>query len=147
VEERGAAPYYTNSSQLPVNFTDDLFLALRLQEPLQTRYTGGTVFHIWLGERVPSPEAARTLVRRIFERFRIPYLTLTPTFSICPNHGYLTGAQEFCPFCEERTEIYSRVVGYLRPVEQWNAGKQEEFRDRVSLVPRFPPVPKEPVRP
>lgn len=147
VEDRGAAPYYTNSSQLPVNFTDDLFLALRLQEPLQTRYTGGTVFHIWLGERAPSPEAAKNLVRRIFERFRIPYLTLTPTFSVCPNHGYLTGAQELCPLCEERTEIYSRVVGYLRPVEQWNAGKQEEFRDRVPLVPRFPPVPQAALRP
>ncbi|MBC7221642.1 ribonucleoside triphosphate reductase [Candidatus Bipolaricaulota bacterium] len=134
VAERGAAPYYTNSSHLPVNYTDDLFLALRLQEPLQTRYTGGTVFHVWLGERIPSPEAAKTLVRRIFERFRIPYLTLTPTFSVCPNHGYLVGALEACPLCGERTEVYSRVVGYLRPVEQWNAGKQEEFKDRVSFA-------------
>lgn len=136
VQEREGAPYYTNSSQLPVNYTDDLFLALRLQEPLQVRYTGGTVFHIWLGERVPDAEAAKTLVRRVFERFRIPYLTLTPTFSVCPDHGYLTGAQEACPLCAERTEIYSRVVGYLRPVEQWNSGKQEEFKDRTSFAPR-----------
>jgi anaerobic ribonucleoside-triphosphate reductase len=135
VAERGAAPYYTNSSHLPVNYTDDLFLALRLQEPLQTRYTGGTVFHIWLGEKVPSPEAAKVLVRRIFQRFRIPYITLTPTFSVCPAHGYLSGAHETCPLCGERTEIYSRVVGYLRPVEQWNSGKQEEFKDRVSFAP------------
>jgi ribonucleoside-triphosphate reductase len=141
VRERGAAPYYTNSSQLPVNHTDDLFLALRLQEPLQVRYTGGTVFHIWLGEKVPSPEAAQTLVRRIFARFRIPYLTLTPTFSVCPSHGYLVGAQEHCRACGEPTEIYSRVVGYLRPVEQWNAGKQEEFRDRASFAPRLPLIP------
>ncbi len=138
VRERNAAPYYTNSSQLPVNYTDDLFLALRLQEPLQTKYTGGTVFHVWLGERVPSPEAAKALVQRIFGRFRIPYLTLTPTFSVCPSHGYLRGEQERCPTCGERTEVYSRVVGYLRPVEQWNSGKQEEFKDRLSFVPLVP---------
>lgn len=138
MRERNAAPYYTNSSQLPVNYTDDLFLALRLQEPLQTKYTGGTVFHVWLGERVPSPEAAKALVQRIFGRFRIPYLTLTPTFSVCPSHGYLRGEQERCPTCGERTEVYSRVVGYLRPVEQWNSGKQEEFKDRLSFVPLVP---------
>ncbi len=141
VRERGAAPYYTNSSQLPVNYTDDLFLALRLQEPLQTRYTGGTVFHVWLGEKVPSSEAAKLLVRRIFERFRIPYLTLTPTFSVCPNHGYLLGEQEICPRCGGEAEVYSRVVGYLRPVEQWNSGKQEEFRDRVSFAPKHSAFP------
>ncbi|MGQ9700387.1 MAG: ribonucleoside triphosphate reductase [Candidatus Bipolaricaulaceae bacterium] len=135
VKERGAAPYYTNSSHLPVNFTDDLFFALSLQEPLQIRYTGGTVFHIWLGEKVPYPEAAKVLVSRIFERFRIPYITLTPTFSVCKSHGYLAGEHEVCPMCGERAEVYSRVAGYLRPVEQWNAGKQEEFKDRVPFVP------------
>lgn len=139
VEERGATPYYTNSSHLPVNYTDDLFLALRLQEPLQTRYTGGTVFHIWLGEKVPSSDGAKVLVRRIFERFRVPYITLTPTFSVCPAHGYLSGAHETCPICGGPAEVYSRVVGYLRPVEQWNAGKQEEFRDRTSFVPTTVP--------
>ncbi len=141
VRERGAAPYYTNSSQLPVNYTDDLFLALRLQEPLQTRYTGGTVFHVWLGEKVPSSEAAKLLVRRIFQRFRIPYITITPTFSVCPNHGYLLGEQEICPRCGGEAEVYSRVVGYLRPVEQWNSGKQEEFRDRVSFAPKHSAFP------
>lgn len=135
VKDRGAAPYYTNSSHLPVHYTDDLFLALSLQEPLQIRYTGGTVFHIWLGEQVPSPEAAKVLVRRVFERFRVPYITLTPTFSVCKSHGYLAGKHEVCPVCGEPAEVYSRVVGYLRPVEQWNAGKQEEFKDRVPFAP------------
>lgn len=101
VRERGAAPYYTNSSQLPVDFTDDLFRALKLQEELQTLYTGGTVFHAWLGERLPSPEAVKSLVGRIFANFRIPYLTLTPTFSVCPEHGYLPGENRYCPKCDE----------------------------------------------
>ncbi len=101
VRERGAAPYYTNSSQLPVDFTDDLFRALELQERLQTLYTGGTVFHAWLGERLPSPEAVRSLVAKIFTRFRIPYLTLTPTFSVCPRHGYLPGERQYCPKCDQ----------------------------------------------
>ncbi|MFO8033971.1 MAG: ribonucleoside triphosphate reductase [Candidatus Bipolaricaulota bacterium] len=126
----GSAPYYTNSSQLPVGLTDDLFQALHLQEPLQTRYTGGTVFHAWLGERLPSPEAAKHLVHKAMESFRTPYLTLTPTFSICPSHGYLAGEHKQCPHCSARAEVYSRVVGYLRPVEQWNPGKQSEFHDR-----------------
>ncbi len=124
------APYYTNSSQLPVGLTDDLFHALQLQEPLQTRYTGGTVFHAWLGESLPSPEAAKRLVRKAMESFRTPYLTLTPTFSICPAHGYVAGEHSDCPHCGSPAEVYSRVVGYLRPVEQWNEGKQSEFRDR-----------------
>ncbi len=131
----GRAPYYTNSSQLPVGLTDDLFEALRLQEPLQTRYTGGTVFHAWLGERLPSPEAARRLVRKTMEGFRTPYLTLTPTFSVCPEHGYLAGEHPTCGQCGARTEVYSRVVGYLRPVEQWNTGKQTEFRERKVFRP------------
>jgi ribonucleoside-triphosphate reductase len=136
----GRAPYYTNSSQLPVNLSDDLFQALKLQEPLQTRYTGGTVFHIWLGERLPSGEAARLLVRKAAENFHIPYFTLTPTFSICPSHGYIPGEQATCPKCGEPAEVYSRVVGYLRPVEQWNAGKQAEFHDRRTFRTASTPV-------
>lgn len=101
VREKGAAPYYTNSSQLPVDFTDDLFRALQLQERLQTLYTGGTVFHVWLGERLPAPDAVKSLVAKVFSRFRIPYLTLTPTFSVCPRHGYLPGEVRFCPKCDE----------------------------------------------
>ncbi len=135
VRTQGAAPYYTNSSQLPVHLDGDLFHALALQEELQTRYTGGTVFHVWLGERLPSHAAVKTLVRRIFQNFRIPYLTLTPTFSVCPSHGYLAGEHHRCPTCQSPAEVYSRVVGYLRPVEQWNAGKQAEFRDRKAYNP------------
>jgi ribonucleoside-triphosphate reductase len=123
-----------------VNLSDDLFQALKLQEPLQTRYTGGTVFHIWLGERLPSGEAARLLVRKAAENFHIPYFTLTPTFSICPSHGYIPGEQATCPKCGEPAEVYSRVVGYLRPVEQWNAGKQAEFHDRRTFRTAGTPV-------
>ncbi|MFY9324001.1 MAG: ribonucleoside triphosphate reductase [Syntrophomonadaceae bacterium] len=132
---RGAEPYYTNSTQLPVNYTDDLFKALNLQDDLQTRYTGGTVFHIYLGESVPSTESAKKLVRKVCQQFRLPYFTLTPTFSICSSHGYLSGRHHTCPICEAEgrqtvCEVYSRVVGYLRPVDQWNAGKQAEFSGR-----------------
>jgi ribonucleoside-triphosphate reductase len=123
----GAAPFYTNSTQLPVDFEGDLFEALELQDRLQALYTGGTVFHIWLGERLPSWREAALLVRRIFQRFRMPYVTLTPTFSICPSHGYISGERRYCPRCGARCEVYSRVVGYLRPVDQWNEGKQSEF--------------------
>jgi ribonucleoside-triphosphate reductase (formate) len=126
----GTTPYYSNSTQLPVGHTDDLYAALRLQDPLQTRYTGGTVFHGFLGERLPGTQATKQLVRRIAESFHLPYYTLTPTFSICPEHGYLVGEQAECPHCQRKTEVYSRVVGYLRPVEQWNDGKQAEFSDR-----------------
>lgn len=129
---RGAEPYYTNSTQLSVNYTDDLFRALQLQDTLQTRYTGGTVFHIFLGESVPSVESTKKLVRKVCNQFRLPYFTLSPTFSICPSHGYLSGENFQCPLCaaqgqETQCEVYSRIVGYLRPVDQWNAGKQEEF--------------------
>ncbi|MEN6351704.1 MAG: ribonucleoside triphosphate reductase [Syntrophomonas sp.] len=132
---RGAEPYYTNSTQLPVNYTDDLFKALTLQDKLQTRYTGGTVFHIFLGENVASEASARKLVKKVCEQFRLPYFTLTPTFSICPSHGYLSGKNYTCPICaaqgkDTSCEVYSRVVGYLRPVDQWNAGKQAEFQGR-----------------
>jgi len=126
----GAAPFYTNSTQLPVDCDLDLFEALELQDRLQTLYTGGTVFHIWLGERLPSWQSASELVKRIFRSFRMPYITLTPTFSICPSHGYLSGEHRQCPQCGVKCEVYSRVVGYLRPVDQWNEGKQAEFAMR-----------------
>lgn len=125
-----SAPYYTNSTQLPVNFTDDLFEALDLQDKLQTHYTGGTVFHGFLGERLPSGEAVKKLVQKIAENYHLPYFTLTPTFSICMEHGYLSGEHPKCPKCGKECEVYSRVVGYLRPVGQWNAGKQAEFEER-----------------
>lgn len=132
---RGAEPYYTNSTQLPVNYTEDLFKALNYQDDLQTRYTGGTVFHIFLGEAVPSVSSTKKLVQKVCGQFRLPYFTLTPTFSICPSHGYISGKNHQCPICaaegkETQCEVYSRVVGYLRPVDQWNAGKQEEFKER-----------------
>ncbi|MBU1045776.1 hypothetical protein KJ616_01480 [Patescibacteria group bacterium] len=125
-------PYYTNSSQLPVNYTDDVFEALKLQDELQCRYTGGTVLHIFAGERLSGAEAVKALVKNIFTKFKLPYITLTPTFSICPVHGYIAGEHFKCPKCvvEQPCEVYSRVVGYIRPVKQWNAGKQQEFKDR-----------------
>ncbi|KON30460.1 ribonucleoside-triphosphate reductase [miscellaneous Crenarchaeota group-15 archaeon DG-45] len=124
------APYYTNSTHLPVNYTDDLYAALEHQEELQILYTGGTVFHVFLGERIQEPEGCRLLVRRIAERFRIPYYTITPTFSICQDHGYLAGEHFSCPACGRPAEVYSRVVGYYRPVQNWHRGKQEEYRQR-----------------
>jgi len=125
-----AHSYYTNSTQLPVNLTDDLFAALDLQDELQCKYTGGTVFHTFLGERLGSGQAVKNLVRKVFENYRLPYFTLTPTFSICMEHGYLAGEQPQCPQCGKECEVYSRVVGYLRPVNQWNVGKQAEFAER-----------------
>jgi len=127
---RGAEPFYTNSTQLPVNFTDDIFTALDLQDGIQTKYTGGTVFHAFAGERIDDPAAVRCLVRKVCSQYRLPYLTFTPTFSVCPSHGYLKGEQTVCSECGEPCEVYSRVVGYLRPVKQWNRGKQEEFKFR-----------------
>lgn len=125
------APYYTNSTHLPVDFTDDMFEALKHQDDLQVLYTGGTVFHGFLGERVSDGQSCRTLVKKIAENFRLPYYTITPTFSICPAHGYLKNETKKCPKCGKKTLIYSRVVGYLRPVENWNKGKQQEFRERL----------------
>ncbi len=124
---KGAAPYYTNSTQLPVNYTDDLYETLQLQDQLQTKYTGGTVLHVFLGEQLGDISTVKALVRKISNNYRLPYFTLTPTFSICPSHGYLTGEQQRCSHCNQETEIYSRVVGYLRPVKQWNDGKQAEY--------------------
>ena len=133
--KKGAEPYYTNSTQLPVYFTDDLFKSLELQDNLQTLYTGGTVFHTWLGESNLPVSLVKKLVKKMCDNFKLPYFTLTPTFSICPAHGYISGKHFTCPLCKEegkttKCEVYSRVVGYLRPVEQWNAGKQEEFKQR-----------------
>lgn len=132
-------PYYTNSSQLPVNYTDDMFEALKLQDALQCKYTGGTVLHLFLGERVSDIQTVKNLVKKIFEKFKLPYITITPTFSICPSHGYLEGERFFCPKCtiKQPCEVYSRIVGYLRPVSQWNFGKKQEFKERKELkVPR-----------
>jgi len=129
----GSAPYYTNSTQLPVGFTEDLFDALSLQDDLQTKYTGGTVFHSFLGERLSSGSSAKNLVQKISKNYKLPYFTITPTFSICPSHGYLVGEQYTCPNCHSECEVYSRVTGYLRPVSQWNPGKQAEYHDRKTF--------------
>ncbi|MCX5829702.1 MAG: ribonucleoside triphosphate reductase [Deltaproteobacteria bacterium] len=127
---RQAEPFYTNSTQLPVNYTDDIFEALDLQDGIQTKYTGGTVFHTFAGERIDDPGSVKSFIRKVCTQYRLPYITFTPTFSICPSHGYIKGEQAVCPECGEACEIYSRVVGYLRPVKQWNKGKQEEFQLR-----------------
>jgi ribonucleoside-triphosphate reductase len=125
-------PYYTNSSQLPVDYTNDAFEALKLQDDIQCKYTGGTVLHLFLGEKVSDIQTVKTLVKKIFENFKLPYITFTPTFSICPSHGYLEGEHFLCPKCtiKQPCEVYSRIVGYYRPITQWNEGKQEEFKDR-----------------
>lgn len=125
-------PYYTNSTMLPVNYTDDIFEALKLQDDIQTKYTGGVVLHFFLGEQISDIQAIKNLIKKIFGKFRLPYITLTPTFSICPHHGYIAGEHFTCPQCvvDQPCEVYSRVVGYIRPVQQWNPGKQEEFNER-----------------
>ncbi len=133
VVSQHAEPFYTNSSQLPVDFEGDLFDALENQERLQTLYTGGTVFHIFLGERLHSWKSAAELIKKVSANSRLPYFTLTPTFSICPNHGYTSGEHKQCPVCGSNCEVYSRVVGYLRPVDQWNDGKQAEFAMRKTF--------------
>ncbi|MCW4006160.1 MAG: ribonucleoside triphosphate reductase [Candidatus Bathyarchaeota archaeon] len=133
VQTQHAEPFYTNSSQLPVDFKGDLFDALENQEQLQPLYTGGTVFHIFLGERLPSWKSAAELIKKVSWNSRLPYFTLTPTFSICPNHGYTSGEHKNCPVCASPSEVYSRVVGYLRPVDQWNDGKQAEFDMRTTF--------------
>lgn len=123
-------PYYTNSSHLPVGYTDDIFTALDIQDELQTLYTSGTVFHAFLGEKLPDWKAAATLVRKIAENYRLPYYTLSPTYSVCKNHGYISGEQFECPKCGEKTEVYSRITGYYRPVQNWNDGKAQEYKKR-----------------
>lgn len=123
-------PYYTNSSHLPVGYTEDVFAALDIQDELQTLYTSGTVFHTFLGEKLPDWKSAAALVRKIAENYRLPYYTMSPTYSICKNHGYLSGEQNICPICGEETEVYSRITGYYRPVKNWNDGKLQEFKER-----------------
>lgn len=123
-------PYYTNSSHLPVSFTDDIFSALDIQDDLQTLYTSGTVFHAFVGEKLPSWQSAANLVKTIAENYHLPYYTLSPTYSICENHGYLSGEQFTCPECGQATEVYSRITGYYRPVANWNAGKTQEYKER-----------------
>jgi len=124
------SPYYTNSSHLPVGYTEDIFSALDIQDELQTRYTSGTVFHAFLGEKLPDWKAAATLVRKIAENYKLPYYTMSPTYSVCADHGYLTGEQHICPHCGKEAEVYSRITGYYRPVKNWNDGKTQEFKDR-----------------
>ena len=133
--ENGRTPYYTNSSHLPVSYTDDVFKALDIQDGLQTLYTSGTVFHTFLGQKLPSWKACMNLVRKIAENYHIPYYTMSPTYSVCKDHGYLEGEQYICPQCGQRTEVYSRITGYYRPVQNWNDGKSEEFRNRKTYIP------------
>jgi len=128
-------PYYTNSTHLPVGFTSDVFEALDLQEELQTLYTGGTVFHTFLGEKITDWRTTMGLVRKILTNYRIPYITISPTYSVCPDHGYINGEQYECPICGRETEVYSRITGYYRPVQNWNKGKQEEFKERRTYLP------------
>lgn len=130
---QNAEPYYSNSTQLPVNYTDDIFELLDHQDDLQTKYTGGTVVHIFAGERISNISVMKNLVRKVCENYHLPYFTFSPTFSICPNHGYVKGEHETCPDCGEECEIYSRIVGYIRPVKQWNKGKKAEFKNRKTF--------------
>ena len=127
----GGKPFYTNSTHLPVNYTDDIFQVLDLQDSLQSRYTGGTVLHVFLGEAAADPQAVKAFIRKVCEKHRLPYFTISPTFSVCPEHGYIRGELPKCPQCQAETEVYSRVVGYLRPLRQWNEGKQAEFELRT----------------
>lgn len=134
-QAKGDAPYYTNSSHLPVGCTDDIFEALDKQDELHTLYTSGTVFHAFLGEKLPSWKSAATLVRKIAENYKLPYYTISPTYSVCKNHGYIAGEEYVCPTCGEKTEVYSRITGYYRPIQNWNDGKSQEFKDRVEYDP------------
>ncbi len=129
--KNGETPYYTNSSNLPVGFSDDIFAALDIQDDIQTLYTSGTVFHAFLGEKLPSWKSAATLIRTIAENYKLPYYSLSPTYSVCKNHGYLAGEVYECPHCGENTEVYSRITGYYRPVQNWNDGKTQEYKHRV----------------
>ena len=132
---KGETPYYTNSSHLPVSYTADAFDALDIQDELQTLYTSGTVFHTFLGERLPDWKSAMKLVRAIAENYRLPYYTMSPTYSVCPDHGYLVGEQYECPHCHKKTEVYSRITGYYRPVQNWNDGKTQEWKERKTYKP------------
>ena len=132
---KGESPYYTNSSHLPVGYTDDIFAALDIQDELQTLYTSGTVFHAFLGEKLPDWKAAANLIRKIAENYKLPYYTLSPTYSVCKSHGYIQGEVYTCPECGEKTEVYSRITGYYRPVQNWNDGKSQEYKHRVVYSP------------
>ena len=127
----GGTPYYTNSSHLPVSFSEDIFEALDIQDDLQTRYTSGTVFHAFLGEKMPDWTSTASLVRKIAENYKLPYYTISPTYSVCKDHGYIAGEHFTCPECGGQTEVYSRITGYYRPVQNWNDGKAQEFKDRT----------------
>ena len=129
-KKEGETPYYTNSSHLPVGYTEDIFSALDIQDELQTLYTSGTVFHAFLGEKLPDWKAAATLIKKIAENYRLPYYTLSPTYSVCKDHGYIAGEHFACPNCGQKTEVYSRITGYYRPVQNWNVGKSQEYKDR-----------------
>jgi ribonucleoside-triphosphate reductase len=128
-------PYYTNSTQMPVNYSDDLFEVLDIQDKFQTKYTGGTVLHGFIGEEIMDYHSIKSLLKTVFSDYRLPYLTVTPTFSVCPVHGYIAGEHHICPRCvvEQKCEVYSRVVGYIRPVLNWHDGKKQEFKDRVTF--------------
>ena len=142
---KGETPYYTNSSHLPVGYTEDIFSALDVQDELQTLYTSGTVFHAFLGEKMPDWKSAANLVRKIAENYKLPYYTLSPTYSVCRKHGYISGEKYTCPVCGEKTEVYSRITGYYRPVQNWNEGKMEEFKERKTydvLNPAYKPTDK-----
>ena len=146
-------PYYTNSSHLPVGYSEDIFSALDVQDELQTLYTSGTVFHAFLGEKLPDWQAAANLVKKIAENYRLPYYTLSPTYSVCADHGYLAGEVQTCPHCGKKTEVYSRITGYYRPVQNWNDGKAQEFKDRKvydisrSHLTHKGPAPEQTARP
>ena len=133
--KNGETPYYTNSSHLPVGFTNDIFEALDIEDKFQTLYTSGTVFHAFLGQRLPNYESCMKLVRKIAENYKLPYYTMSPTYSVCEDHGYLSGEVWKCPICGKETEVYSRITGYYRPVKNWNAGKSQEFKDRKTYEP------------
>ena len=143
--EKDGTPYYTNSSHLPVSYTSDVFDALDIQDELQTIYTSGTVFHAFLGEKMPDWKAAAKLVRTIAENYKLPYYTLSPTYSICKEHGYLTGEHFTCPICKQKAEVYSRITGYYRPVQNWNEGKLQEYKDRITYDTGKSVLKKEPV--
>jgi len=135
-------PYYTNSTQLPVGFTDDLFEAVELQESLQSKYTGGTVLHAYVGEKLTAANC-RMILKRVFSKSKMPYLSLTPTFSICKEHGYFSGEHFKCPKCEEECLVYSRIVGYITPINQWNKGKRQEYSERKTFKAEIKTDPPE----
>ncbi len=144
--ERKVPPYYTNSSQLPVDYTEDMFEVMDLQDDLQTKYTGGTVVHLFVGEEISDINAVKELVRQVCNNYKMPYFTLSPTFSVCPNHGYMPGRVDVCDKCGEAPEIYSRIVGYIRPIQQWNPGKRAEFDDRKTYKLKVKNIDESPVK-